>query len=112
MTPDDLQSALARTAPTADPEAAAAATRRAAEQAAGAGAADVAYAIEPSPLGDLLVAVTPRGLVSLRASVRMRDWSVPMSCSEESASPARWISCVSSMRRRSSRSVSARRSRS
>ena len=65
MTPDDLQSALARTAPTADPEAAAAATRRAAEQAAGAGAADVAYAIEPSPLGDLLVAVTPRGLVSL-----------------------------------------------
>src|SRR2546423_113087 len=65
MPPDDPQSALARTAPAADPEAAAAAARRAAEQAAGAGTADVAYAIEPSPLGDLLVATTPRGLVSL-----------------------------------------------
>jgi methylated-DNA-[protein]-cysteine S-methyltransferase len=30
-----------------------------------AGLADVAYAIEPSPLGDLLVAVTPRGLVKI-----------------------------------------------
>jgi len=29
------------------------------------GLADVSYAIEPSPLGDLLVAVTPRGLVRL-----------------------------------------------
>ena len=69
MNPDDLTAALARrlarTAPAANPEAAAAAARRAAEQAAGEGAADVAYALEPSPLGDLLVAATPRGLVSL-----------------------------------------------
>ena len=42
---------------------------RAAERAAGAaraqGLVDVSYAIEPSPLGDLLVAVTPRGLIRL-----------------------------------------------
>jgi methylated-DNA-[protein]-cysteine S-methyltransferase len=43
--------------------------RRAAERAAAAaradGLADVSYAIEPSPLGDLVVAVTPRGLIRL-----------------------------------------------
>ena len=43
--------------------------RRAAERAAAAaqaeGLADISYAIEPSPLGDLLVAVTPRGLIRL-----------------------------------------------
>jgi methylated-DNA-[protein]-cysteine S-methyltransferase len=42
---------------------------RAAERAAAAarsqGLVDVSYAIEPSPLGDLLVAVTPRGLIRL-----------------------------------------------
>src|SRR5258708_36601687 len=65
MTPDDLERALARTAPDTDPEAAAAATRRAAEHAGASGAADVAYAIEPSPLGDLLVAMTQRGLVGV-----------------------------------------------
>jgi methylated-DNA-[protein]-cysteine S-methyltransferase len=65
MTTDDLQRALARAAPISDPGAAAAAARRTAERAAEAGAADVAYALEPSPLGDLLVAATPRGLVSL-----------------------------------------------
>ena len=36
-----------------------------AEAARAAGLEDVAYAIEPSPLGDLLVAVTPRGLVKI-----------------------------------------------
>jgi methylated-DNA-[protein]-cysteine S-methyltransferase len=65
MTTDDLQRALARTAPISDPGAAAAAARRTAERAAEAGTADVSYALEPSPLGDLLVAATPRGLVSL-----------------------------------------------
>jgi methylated-DNA-[protein]-cysteine S-methyltransferase len=65
MTPDDLQRALARTAPISDPGDAAAAARRTAERAAEAGTADVSYALEPSPLGDLLVAATPRGLVSL-----------------------------------------------
>jgi methylated-DNA-[protein]-cysteine S-methyltransferase len=43
--------------------------RRAAERALAAaraeGLADVSYAIEPSPLGDLLVAVTPRGLIRI-----------------------------------------------
>ena len=65
MTPNDLERALARTAPDRDPEAAAVAARRAAERAGASGAADVAYAIEPSPLGDLLVAMTPRGLVGI-----------------------------------------------
>jgi methylated-DNA-[protein]-cysteine S-methyltransferase len=65
MTPDDLERALARTAPDPDPEAATAAARRAAERAGADWQADVAYALEPSPLGDLLVAVTPRGLVTL-----------------------------------------------
>src|SRR4051794_21378207 len=45
------------------------AARLAAERATAAarahGLADVSYAIEPSPLGDLLVAVTPRGLVRI-----------------------------------------------
>ncbi len=36
-----------------------------AEHARAAGLEDVAYAIEPSPLGDLLVAVTPRGIVKI-----------------------------------------------
>jgi methylated-DNA-[protein]-cysteine S-methyltransferase len=36
-----------------------------AEAARAAGLEDVAYAIEPSPLGDLLVAVTPRGLLKI-----------------------------------------------
>jgi methylated-DNA-[protein]-cysteine S-methyltransferase len=65
MTPDELERALARAAPDSDPDAAAAAARRAAERAGAGGEADVAYAIEPSPLGDLLVAMTPRGLVSV-----------------------------------------------
>jgi methylated-DNA-[protein]-cysteine S-methyltransferase len=65
MTPDDLERALARAAPDPDPEAAAAATRRAAERAGADWQADVAYALEPSPLGDLLVAVTPRGLINV-----------------------------------------------
>jgi methylated-DNA-[protein]-cysteine S-methyltransferase len=65
MTPNDLERALSRAAPHPDPEAAAAAARRAAEHAGASGAADVAYAVEPSPLGDLLVAMTPRGLVGI-----------------------------------------------
>jgi methylated-DNA-[protein]-cysteine S-methyltransferase len=36
-----------------------------AERARAHGLEDVAYAIEPSPLGDLLVAITPRGLVKV-----------------------------------------------
>ena len=65
MTPDALERALARAAPDSDPAAAAAAARRAAERAGAGGEADVAYAIEPSPLGDLLVAMTRRGLVGV-----------------------------------------------
>jgi methylated-DNA-[protein]-cysteine S-methyltransferase len=65
MTPDELERALTRAAPEPDPRAAAAAARDAAERAGASGAADVAYTIEPSPLGDLVVAVTARGLVSL-----------------------------------------------
>jgi methylated-DNA-[protein]-cysteine S-methyltransferase len=46
-------------------EAARRAAGRATEAARAQGLADVSYALEPSPLGDLLVAVTPRGLVRL-----------------------------------------------
>ena len=73
MTADELERALSRTAPPPDPRAAAAAARRAAARAGEAGAADVAYALEPSPLGDLLVAVTARGLVNLSYEEGERD---------------------------------------
>jgi methylated-DNA-[protein]-cysteine S-methyltransferase len=41
------------------------ATERAVATARALGLTDVAYAFEPSPVGDLLVAVTPRGLIRL-----------------------------------------------
>jgi methylated-DNA-[protein]-cysteine S-methyltransferase len=50
---------------------------RAAERAAGVarskGLADVSYSIEPSPLGDLLVAVTPRGLIRVAYGAEERS---------------------------------------
>jgi methylated-DNA-[protein]-cysteine S-methyltransferase len=46
-------------------DAAARATKRATDAAQAGGLADVSYSIEPSPVGDLLVAVTPRGLVTI-----------------------------------------------
>jgi methylated-DNA-[protein]-cysteine S-methyltransferase len=60
-----LEAALKRaaTAPAAD--AAEAAARRFADAAAASGAADVTYALEPSPLGELLVATTEKGLVEI-----------------------------------------------
>ena len=60
-----LENALRRaaTAPAAEP--AEAAARRFVEAAAASGAADVTYAIEPSPLGELFVATTPRGLMQI-----------------------------------------------
>ena len=60
-----LEDALRRaaTAPAAEP--AEAAARRFVEAAAASGAADVTYAIEPSPLGELFVATTPRGLMQI-----------------------------------------------
>jgi methylated-DNA-[protein]-cysteine S-methyltransferase len=41
------------------------AAARAAEAARGEGLVDVSYVVEPSPLGDLVLAVTPRGLVRI-----------------------------------------------
>jgi methylated-DNA-[protein]-cysteine S-methyltransferase len=60
-----LETALRRAsrAPAAEP--AAVAARRFVETAAASGAADVTYAIEPSPLGELFVAITDRGLVEI-----------------------------------------------
>ncbi|MEA2425763.1 MAG: methylated-DNA-[protein]-cysteine S-methyltransferase [Thermoleophilaceae bacterium] len=53
---------------------------RAAERAAGVarskGLADVSYSIEPSPLGDLLVAVTPRGLIRVAYGAEERSDAV------------------------------------
>jgi methylated-DNA-[protein]-cysteine S-methyltransferase len=46
-------------------EAAARATARAVTSARALGLTDVSYAFEPSPVGELLVAVTPRGLIRL-----------------------------------------------
>ena len=55
---------------------AARAAERAAAVAQDEGLADVSYAIEPSPLGDLLVAVTPRGLIRLAYGAEERSDTV------------------------------------
>jgi methylated-DNA-[protein]-cysteine S-methyltransferase len=53
----------AATAPATEP--AEAAARRFADAAASSGAADIVYALEPSPLGELFVATTRRGLLEI-----------------------------------------------
>ena len=63
--PAKLETALKRAARVPVDDAAAAATRRFAEAAATAGAADVAYVVEPSPVGDLFLAATRRGLLEV-----------------------------------------------
>jgi methylated-DNA-[protein]-cysteine S-methyltransferase len=60
-----LEDALRRAATAPATEPAEVAARRFVETAAVRGAADVTYAIEPSPLGDLFVATTPRGLMQI-----------------------------------------------
>jgi methylated-DNA-[protein]-cysteine S-methyltransferase len=60
MSDQTLEQRLASAAAALDPPAIDFAAAARAE-----GLQDVAYAIEPSPLGDLLVAVTPRGLVKI-----------------------------------------------
>lgn len=65
MTPNDLERALAAAAPPPDPDRAARAAAAASAAAAQAGAADLAYAITSSPVGDLLVVAGRRGLVLL-----------------------------------------------
>ena len=60
-----LETALRRGSRASVSEPAEAAARRFADSAAASGAADVTYAIEASPLGELFVAVTPRGLVEI-----------------------------------------------
>jgi methylated-DNA-[protein]-cysteine S-methyltransferase len=57
---DALETRLAAAAAALDPPRVDLSARARAE-----GLEDVAYAIEPSPLGDLLVAITPRGLVKI-----------------------------------------------
>jgi methylated-DNA-[protein]-cysteine S-methyltransferase len=66
VTPRDLEAALAAAARADASEAADAATRRFADAAAAQGGpADVAYAVEPSPVGDLLLARTGKGLAAV-----------------------------------------------
>ena len=60
-----LETALRKAARAPATEPAEAAARRFAEAAAASGDADVTYAMEPSPLGDLFVAITDRGLVEI-----------------------------------------------
>jgi methylated-DNA-[protein]-cysteine S-methyltransferase len=62
---DDLERALAAALPAPDPEAAARAAAAAAARAAQTGAADLAYALEPSPVGELLAVSGRNGLVLL-----------------------------------------------
>jgi methylated-DNA-[protein]-cysteine S-methyltransferase len=61
----DLERALGRAARVPVGEDAAAAARRFAEAATAEGAADVAYVVEPSPVGDLFLAATRRGLLEI-----------------------------------------------
>jgi methylated-DNA-[protein]-cysteine S-methyltransferase len=66
MSPRDLEAALAAAASAEAAEAAQAAARRFADAAAAQdGGADVAYAVEPSPVGDLLLARTGKGLAAV-----------------------------------------------
>jgi methylated-DNA-[protein]-cysteine S-methyltransferase len=60
-----LEDALRRAATAPANEPAEAAARRFADAAASSGAADIAYALEPSPLGELFVATTRRGLLEI-----------------------------------------------
>lgn len=60
-----LEAALRRSAPAHDGRAAAAAARQAGDRAAAEGLVDLAYAVIPSPLGDLVLAASPRGLVTV-----------------------------------------------
>ena len=59
-----LEDALRDSAPPPGSDTAAAA-RRAGDRAAREGLVDLAYALAPSPLGDLVLAATPRGLVTV-----------------------------------------------
>ncbi len=61
----DLEATLRRTAPPGDEVAAAAAAGRASDRAAAEGLVDLAYTLAPSPLGDLVLAASPRGLVTV-----------------------------------------------
>ena len=64
MTPD-LEAELLGSEPSPDPEVAARATARLLASAQERGLLDVAYAVVPSPVGDLVAAATARGLVLL-----------------------------------------------
>ncbi len=70
---NDLERALRRAAPPADDERAERAARAFAERAASEGLADVSYAVMDSPLGPLVAATTPRGLVRLAYDSRRLD---------------------------------------
>ena len=61
----DLAAALRRTAPDGAPETTASTARRARDRAAREGLVDLAYATVPSPLGELVLAASPRGLVTV-----------------------------------------------
>ncbi|MDX6671361.1 MAG: methylated-DNA-[protein]-cysteine S-methyltransferase [Solirubrobacteraceae bacterium] len=63
--PDSLETALGRAAATPVSDVARDAARRFSAHAAESGAADVAYALEPSPLGELFVATSRRGLLEI-----------------------------------------------
>jgi methylated-DNA-[protein]-cysteine S-methyltransferase len=70
---NDLERALRRAAPRPDDERAERAARAFAERAASEGLADVSYAVVDSPLGPLVAATTPRGLVRLAYDSRRLD---------------------------------------
>jgi methylated-DNA-[protein]-cysteine S-methyltransferase len=61
----DLEASLRATAPAGAPDATASAVRRAGDRAAAERLVDLAYAVVPSPLGRLVLAASPRGLVTV-----------------------------------------------
>ena len=61
----DLEASLRATAPAGAPDATASVVRRAGDRAAAQRLVDLAYAVVPSPLGRLVLAASPRGLVTV-----------------------------------------------
>ncbi|MDQ6750103.1 MAG: methylated-DNA--[protein]-cysteine S-methyltransferase [Actinomycetota bacterium] len=61
----DLEAALRRSAPPGNPDGSASAARQASDRAAAEGLVDLAYTVVPSPLGNLVLVASPRGLVTV-----------------------------------------------
>ena len=81
---NSIERTLRTTAPPSDPDAAADAARRLAVRASEEGVADLAYAVVPSPLGELSSVCTPRGLLCLHYGSERLDELLEMLAREVS----------------------------